>query len=125
MATTGGKFLRLSNATCFTISDHALLRLEEHTDMEPTRGLASVLFEHSRQVNSQEMRLLGYRPAYGRRLMRGEKSWYFRFQVFCQELIAVIGESASPGEYVWLTTYSPNRQTELLRVADFESLAVA
>jgi hypothetical protein len=45
--------------------------------------------------------------------------------VFGKELIAVISESGATGSLAWVTTYSPNAQTQLYRLADFESLVAA
>ena len=118
MATTGEKFLRLTKAERFVISGHAMDRVEQCTGMQLTEALASALFHRSRHLRVEEMFTLGYRPAYGKRLRRGEKSWYFRFHLFAQELVAVVSQKDESGEYVWVTTYFPSRQSEHYRLAD-------
>lgn len=122
MAITGAGFLDVSRAQTFSVSRHALDRIWQYTDLNPTRALATVLFNHSRQVRVHQMLLMGYRPGYIRRLREGTKSWYFRFLLFGEELIAVVTEGA-PGEYAWVTTLHPTRQTECLQVATYEMLA--
>ena len=125
MATTGRKFLRLTKAQEFTISRHALDRVREYSGFDLTHGLASVLFRHSRHLRVDQVLLLGYRPRYGSRLAQGEHTWYFRFRLFRQEFIAVVGEGERPGEYVWVTTYGMNEQTRNYRVVDAEAVAAA
>ena len=125
MGITGERFLGLSKAENFVITDHALDRLREYTGLEPSEDDAFSLFGESRQVRPEEMILMGYRPRYGRRLMEGQKSWYFRFLAFGEELIAVIGEGFTRGQFAWITAYGPTRQSELFRVADYETLAAA
>ena len=123
MAITGAGFLNVSKAERFTVSNHALDRIWQHTDLNPTRALATVLFSHSRQVKPFQMMLMGYRPAYARRLKEGKKSWYFRFMLLGEELIAVVTEGSEAGEYAWVTTYHPSQQSEHYRLATYEMLA--
>jgi hypothetical protein len=125
MAVTGAGFLNVSRARWFAISAHALDRIREHTDLHPTKSLAEVLFNHSRQVKPQEMMFMGYRPGYTRRLKEGQKSWYFRFLLLGEELVAVVAEGAVAGEYTWVTTYHPNEQSEHYRLASYERVAAA
>ena len=123
MAINGKKFLDLNRTEKLTITQHALDRVYEYSQVRPTKGLASVMFHRSRHVKHPEMITLGYRPAYGRRLQRGEKSWYFRFKVFATELVAVISEKDSSGRFVWTTTYGCNEQTDLYRLGEQQMLA--
>jgi len=116
MAVHGDKFLILSKAHAFTIREHALDRVLQHTGLLPTRALAFALFDRSRQLKVADMILLGYRPAYSRRKRRGKSSWYFRFHLFAKELIAVVQKGSEPGEYVWVTTYGLTAQNINLRI---------
>ncbi len=125
MAITGEKFLMLSKAVFFDVSCHALDRLREHSGVDVTEEGALALFEDSRQVRPGEMVLMGYRPRYQARLSAGQKSWYFRFLLFGQELIAVVTEGFTSGQYAWVTTYAPTPQSEIYRLAEYEGLAVA
>ena len=50
------------------------------------------------------------------------KSWYFDLGLPGEEAIAVVGEGDDPGELVWMTTYAPNRQTELCRLASLNQV---
>ena len=125
MAITGEKFLTVTKAESFSITAHALDRLDEYTGLAPTNGLALALFARSRQVKVREMRLMGYRPGYERRMANGIRSWYFRVVVFGQELIAVISEGCANGSLAWVTTYSPNAQSNLLRMIEYESRVAA
>ena len=125
MAISGNRFLRLTRARALQISRHAMDRMNQHVGVEPTRGLAAVLFNRSRQVKMPEMIIMGYRPNYGTRIAYGERSWYFRFNFFAEELIAVIGEGDGQDEYVWLTTYAPSAQSEHYRVTGEEATAEA
>jgi hypothetical protein len=117
MAVNGEKFLKLSNAECIQISAHASKRLGEHMGRAIPEDQAYEVFCKGRQITAHEAILLGYRPAYGRRLSNGEKSWYFRLELNGQEMIAVVTEGDYPGEFVWVTTYAPDRQTEQCRMA--------
>lgn len=101
----GERFLRLAEASEFSVTVHALDRLEQRLGFRPTRALAHLLFSRARQVRIDDLRLLGYRPRYETRVARGERTWYFRFRVFGQELIAVVAEDRAPGRFVWVTTY--------------------
>lgn len=125
MAATGAKFLTLAHVESLLLSRHALDRLHEHTGVGLSEEEAYEAFYDGRQLRDTDLILLGYRPAYGRRMNQGQKSWYFRIDVDGQEAIAVIGEGMAPGEYVWLTTYGRNRQTDAFRLADFDMLGWA
>lgn len=125
MATTGRKFLKLSKAMEFRISEHALDRVRDYTGFGLTHGLAMVLFRHGRQLRVEQVRLLGYRPRYWGRKAAGEPTWYFAFRIFGEEMLAVVGEGEQPGEYVWLTTYGVNEQTRQYRVANMATVAAA
>ena len=125
MAITGSKFMKVSKANRMEISNHAMDRIAQHTGLRPTEALARTLFHRSRQVKAGQMRLLGYRPAYQRRKNHGQHSWYFRFVLFGEELVAVIQEGPLPGDYLWVTTYGATPQSECLRWADFELFAEA
>lgn len=109
----GETFLQRSSATEFTISGHALDRIGERAGFRPTKALAHVWFERSRQLSYDEMVALGYRPNYCGRLKKGQPSWYFRFFVFNEEMIAVVNPAGKPGEYVWVTTYGRDVETDL------------
>ncbi len=125
MAITGSKFIEVSKAHKLDISRHAMDRIAQHTGLPPTEALARTLFHRSRQVKTGQMWMLGYRPSYVRRLAHGQKSWYFRFVLFGEELVAVVQEGALPGEYLWVTTYGATAQSERFRWADFDLLAEA
>jgi len=118
MATTGGKFLKLTKAETFTISRHAMDRVEQCCGVSLTEALAQALFARSRQVKANDMPLLGYRPGYRSRMERGVHSWYFRFYLFGQEMVAVIGREKDSGAYTWVTTYTPNRESDHFRIAE-------
>jgi hypothetical protein len=123
MAITGAGFLKVSKATELEITEHALQRLQESLGFYTSRNLAENFFRQGRHLRHEEMQLLGYRPAYRQRIKNGIKSWYFRFVVFGKEMIAVLTEGHQIGHLVWVTTYHPTRQSELLRVADYGMLA--
>lgn len=113
----GDRFLRLAKAREFTLTAHAHDRLEEHLGFRPTRALAHCCFGRARQMRIEALRMLGYRPAFEARARRGEPSWYFRFRVFGEELIAVITPGKAPGSYVWVTVYAVNAQVDRYRWA--------
>jgi hypothetical protein len=125
MAVNGAKLLKLSNAEGFTISAHAFQRLGEHTGRFIPEDQAHEVFCEGRQITAQEAILLGYRPAYGRRLNGGQKSWYFRIELDGREMIAVVTEGDHPGEFVWVTTYGRNQQADALQIATFNMLTTA
>ena len=125
MAVNGERFLRLSRAEALHISRHALDRIDQHVGRYVGREEALDLFCRGTQVRAEGLLQLGYRPAYAGRLARGQRSWYFRFGIEGTELIAVIGQGMLPGEYVWLTTYGRNRQTDQYQVATFEDVSLA
>jgi hypothetical protein len=114
----GERFLQLAKADEFALTTHALDRLEDHLGFRPTRALAHHFFGRARQVRIETMRLMGYRPAYEARALRGEPTWYFRFQVFGDELVAVVTEGDLPGSYVWVTSYAPNGQMDRCRMVE-------
>ena len=123
MAISGDRFLKVTKAKALRISRHAMDRMNQRVGVHPTRGLAAVLFNRSRQVKAPEMFMMGYRPSYGTRMACGERSWYFRFNFFAEELIAVIGEGDAQDEYIWLTTYAPDAQLEHYRLTGKEAAA--
>jgi hypothetical protein len=125
MGVTGAKFLELSKAEAFEVAKHALYRLREHTGFRFSEDEALGLFRAARQVRPKQLIWLGYRPAYGRRKANGQKSWYFRTTVAGREVIAVVGEGDLEGQFVWVTTYGRNAQTDQLRAASYEALAYA
>lgn len=125
MAITGSKFMEVSKARTLQISRHAMDRIARHTGLEPTEALARTLFHRSRQVKAGQMWLMGYRPGCVRRKGDGRQSWYFRFVLFGEELIAVLQEGARAGEYQWVTTYGATPQSDLLRCGDYDLLAEA
>lgn len=118
MAIKGSNFIAVNGAERFDISTHALDRLTEFTGFTPTRGLASIYFANSRQVGLDEMHRMGYHPGYERRKVRGIASWYFRFAVFGQELIAVIATGRTRGSLIWVTTYPSTADAEPARGQD-------
>lgn len=117
MAVNGARFLKLSSAERLAVTRHALDRIQEHAGRCLSEEQACEVFCAGRQVTALQALLLGYRPAYGRRMNQGQKSWYFRLQLDGRELIAVVTEGDYPDEFVWVTTYAPNRQTEQYRMA--------
>lgn len=125
MAIRGDRFLELNKVERLRITEHALNRAWEHSGHALTHSVANALFLSSRQLPVSEMLLLGYRPAYARRRKQGESSWYFRFRIFGQELIAVISEDANDGRPVWVTTYARNAQTDIYRAVPAGELALA
>ena len=118
MATTGTKFMQVTKATTLVITSHATQRIAQCVGIPITRGLASALFHRSRHVRYEDLYNLGYRPAYVSRMSEGERSWYFMFHLFGQELIAVLTEGDTPNEFVWVTTYAPSVQTEHYRLTN-------
>ncbi len=125
MGIVGNRFLELSGAKSFIVTTHALERMREFAGFRPTSGLAHVWFSRSRQLSHQEMLQLGYRPSYEHRRAEGIKSWYFRFFVFADEMVAVVGEGEIPGEYIWLTTYGRNLQNDQLSMFGSPAMAMA
>lgn len=125
MATTGEKFMRLCKAVTLTITSHAMDRMAKPLGWNPTPSLAAAFFRGSRYVKPDQLYRLGYRPAYGRRQRAGERTWYFLFRVFGQELVAVVGKGDGPGEYVWVTTYAPDAQTDHFRLGEPEAVLAA
>jgi hypothetical protein len=123
MTVSGERFLELCGARSFVISRHALGCLAKRTGRQLNREAAADLFLEAQQVTRRQMILLGYRPAYAARRSRGEDSWYFRIEVEGCEAVAVVGRGRQDGEYVWLTTYARNAQTEQLRLADWPAVA--
>ena len=120
MAISGQRFLELSRAGTFAVSTHALRRISQYAARPVDRGEAHRLFEGAKQVKSQAMTQAGYRPCYGGRLRRGERSWYFRLPAGDREMVAVVTETERPGEFLWVTTLAPDPQTERLRSGSFE-----
>lgn len=114
MGVTGTKFMTLTKAARLCITDHAMERIAQYAGIAPTPGLAQAFFERSIHVRHEELRAMGYRPAYGERIRHGRRSWYFQFQVFGDQLIAVLTEGDRTDEFVWVTTYGRNAQTEWL-----------
>ena len=84
---------------------------------------AAEAFQNARQLRYADMLLLGHRPRYGQRIRQGQKSWYSGFELRGTELVAVVTEGQLERQYVWVTTYSPNNQTEQFRVPPSEALA--
>ena len=125
MAITGKQFLRLNKVSGLAVSHHALTRLREYTGFHQTRALAGVLFSRSRHIRPKEVCLLGFRPRYHGRKAEVEETWYFRFILFGEELLAVVTRDESTGAYVWVTAYAANEQTQHYRVADFDMLTAA
>lgn len=123
MATTGRKFLKLSQAQGLTVSRHALDRMRQYTGLDLHENLAMLLFRHSEYRSPEQVLMLGFRPRYWGRKAEGQKSWYFRFHVSGEELLAVVAEGDRPGEYVWVTTYGVNDQTRHYRLVDTEAVA--
>jgi hypothetical protein len=115
MAINGKRFLELNRTDRLVVTDHALGRLSDAVVFTPTHALAQVWFRNGRQVRADDMHTLGYRPAYRRRKDHGEQSWYFRFQVFAQECVAVVTRDGEDGPLVWVTTYLPDAQTMRFR----------
>jgi len=125
MAITGERFLEVTHAETFSISWHAQDRIREFLGREISEETVFRLFRKGRQLTAQEMIHLGYRPMYNNRLQHGRKSWYFRFELDGCEFVAVIGEGWDEREFVWITTYARNRQTNHYRVATYRQLALA
>jgi hypothetical protein len=125
MSINGAKFLDVTRAEGFTVSPHARHRMEQFTGIDVTESVAFSLFKRGKQLRIDELRLRGYRPAYEPRRRKGIESWYFCFQLFGQELVAVIGCGSRPNEYVWLTTLGPTVQQDRLRITQAPSAAVA
>jgi len=123
MAVSGERFLELTKAERLEISGHALRRLHERTGWRLSEEESFELFLSAKQVRVPEMMMLGYRPAYGRRLRKGQRSWYFRLLLGGEEAVAVIGQAFGEGGYVWMTTYGRNSQTEQLCMGTYERLA--
>ena len=117
MAITGRRFLELNRVEDLVVSNHAIARMEQTIGFKPTTALASIWFKQSRHLKGDAIFDWGYRPASSRHLEEGYRTWYFRFQVFGQECIAVISQRGGAGPLVWITTYAPNRQTMRFRQA--------
>ncbi len=114
MSVSGNRFLELSGAETFVVTNHALDRIQEQLGFRPTQGLAHVWFSRSRQLSTNDMHSSGYRPGYRRRRAHGQSSWYFGFRVFGADLVAVVSKSDTEHEYTWITTYARNPQADLL-----------
>jgi hypothetical protein len=116
MAITGERFLELSKAECLHVSGHALGRLRTRAGAALSREEALELFRRARHLPVDDLFLLGYRPAYRRRLRNGRKSWYFRMAIRGRELIAVVSQMGE-GDLAWVTTYGRDPQTDLFCTA--------
>jgi hypothetical protein len=114
MSVRGERFRKLNGAQHLEVTDHALRRIRQRAGMRLSEREALALFLNARQMRTEDLLVLGYRPAYGRRLRQGQKSWYFRLPLRGCEMIAVIGQRYD-GSIAWVTTYAPNAQTEELR----------
>ena len=97
----------------------------EHIGWPVTEDAAFQLFQRGRHLRVAQTFVLGYRPGYVRRLRRGKRSWYFRFEVNGEELIAVVGQGVMPGEFVWLTTYGRTPQSDQYRSATYDQIVAA
>jgi len=113
MAITGQRWLQLTRAEHLEVCAHALHRIRERAGRWLNEEQAIELFLSARHVRPDDLLLLGYRPAYHRRLRGGQKSWYFRIVVEGRELIAVIGQQGD-GDFAWVTTYGRDAQTDQL-----------
>lgn len=119
----GERFLRLSKAEKFLISRHALQRMAERAGVVLSKKEACKRFFRAAQLKPWQIALLGYRPAYSQRMRRGIRSWYFRLVIGDREMIAVISEGKSLGQYIWVTTYGRDQQVALQQMASFERVA--
>jgi hypothetical protein len=124
MAIRGERFLALTRARTFAVSAHALDRMAEHTGHDVTRAVAHALFARARQVRYGDLRLLGFRPDYAGRRLKGTESWYFVVNLFGEDLVAVV-QRAEPGsdDYVWVTTYAPDAITERRQLVNWGAVA--
>lgn len=116
MASTGRAFLNTQGRSTLTIDQAALDAVRAYTGFGLTRGLALVLFRHGRRLRPEDVAAMGLPARYRGRTAGGERTWYFRFRIFGEELVAVVGEGDRRGEYLWLATravhapvYSPRR----------------
>ena len=123
MATTGKKFLELSNARTLWITPHALYRIRQQTGVELPVEEAAGLFDAAQQLRPAEMFVLGYRPNHSGRWHRGVQTWYFRFCVDDQEFIAVVQQGRLPGEFIWITTYARSPMSDAFALCRYAALA--
>lgn len=122
MAISGKKFLNVTKARGLSITNHALRRIHQRGGEDLSRKEAAEVFMNARQIRPDKLRLLGYRPGYGRRKSNGEQSWYFRFTLRGSELIAVLTDEPGNRSFAWVTTYGRNAQTDQLAACSYKSL---
>lgn len=115
MATTGQKFLELAGAGSIRVTRHAQKRNQEGTGLYVSEHIARQWFQQAVLTSVDDLRGLGYRPAYQRRKDQGTTSWYFRLPIASAECFAVVQQD-DDGELVWVTTYSPTLQSQHLRI---------
>ena len=123
MAVTGQKFLDLSKAEEFVVTGHARRRLCERCGKWLDGDEANEAFCCARQVRPPQLLMMGYLPGYGRRLRKGQKSWYFRFVVDGREAIAVVQEGRIEGRYIWITTFGRTRQSDNYQALPYRTAA--
>lgn len=121
----GDKFLWVSKAESMEITEHALERIYQHCRRWLSKQNAYEIFQQATLLKPWQIAVLGYRPGYTWRLLQGIHSWYFRFTLNGEELVAVLSEGQTKGEFVWVTTYGRNRESDLRRMNQALSLIAA
>jgi len=125
MGVSGERFFALSGADTLCITEHALERIEQHCGIALGKAEAYTFLCGSSLLKAEQLMRLGYRPGYDRRKRRGEESWYFRFLLDGEELVAVLSRGGEPGEFVWRTTYGRNPESDLRRMTFSENRLAA
>lgn len=122
MTVRGEKWMELSGTRELEVTRHALVMLRRRTGRPLSEDEARECFVRGQQVTPDQMLLLGYRPAYGRRRRKCCQSWYFRLDIGGREAIAVVQEGLFEGQFTWITTYAPNRQSREYRLLEADAL---
>jgi hypothetical protein len=111
----GRDFLRLHNEQEIEVTSHTCARFAERTGRWLPPSLLRNEFENLEQVRPEVLRLLGYSTRYGKRMAKGERSFYFIGEYCGREYIAVVTQCCKVGKPVWVTTLGPNSQTLAFR----------
>ena len=117
MAITGEKFLQLEGITNFIIMDHAKskIRLKLNMYRKISEEEMLHLFKNARQISFEELHFKGFRSRHFGRKSKGQNSWYFVFKLFNEEMVAVISKKENKPDLMWVTTFTHNSQSEMLK----------
>ena len=111
MAISGKNFLHV-NSSNLVITDHALLRINQHAHLRLSRSEARRCFNTARQRRHGELALSGFHPNYLGRRELGIQSWYFDLKAGDSMLLAVVQQKDGGENLVWVTTYPPEAEND-------------